>query len=723
MILVIRRWVCALAVIATALVTPGCALGKGHKHPHRTNPSQSRTGPWRPLREQSADAATTFFFNPAVARTQTPGNGGFMMGNNAAGDVPWRANSGVVVVPGRFHSGVQSTNPRYGYLWMPSTGILSPTAFTIEFWVKSAVPFSSATGVPVGVSGVQFSLGNGYLHATFANSDRYPPVTATVLANVRSLPANTWENVALTYSRGQLLLYVNGVRAARDDGVPAPQVWSDGNRSSGLTVAGANGKGATNLAVSDLRISRVARVPGRRTGPVPSTLNVSNATAGGRIRQTLLGGLHTLTTPATERMARGVIRVIRTDKLINSTPIKLGAPDAAHPSAGVSGAFSYNWAVVDRTMAYLRRLGVAPYLSVDATPQVLGGSDPPFAAPLLRTARSYQAAFPSQVPDNLQAWQQIVHDLAFHILRQDHTAVAYWGVWNEPDGAFWAGTLSQYLALYQATVQGVRAADPRAVVGGADTAGFDLPWVSALISFCASQHLPLNFVSWHYYTGDLGDIQEAQSAVTALARHSRIPAPLVNIGEWAWQPANLPGTGAPPFRYENYFLNDWSAAFAGASLIEMQRDGVQTSIYTNPVAPRNATGFKASGLMSPSAPWANFNVFLLWHKLAGRVARTTLSADPGVFAIAAKSGHQLSTLVASLHYQLGGRYPLTVQFPRQLAGKQVRVWLIDRNHADAYDAGPAHARLHPISQKLSPRAQLQLSLPARAVLLIEESGA
>jgi hypothetical protein len=91
--------------------------------------------------------------------------------------------------------------------------------------------------------------------------------------------------------------------------------------------------------------------------------------------------------------------------------------------------------------------------------------------------------------------------------------------------------------------------------------------------------------------------------------------------------------------------------------------------------------------------------------------------------MAAKSGHQLSTLVASLHYQLGGRYPLTVQFPHQLAGKQVRVWLIDRNHADAYDAGPSHAQLRPTSQKLSPRGQLQLSLPARAVLLIEESPA
>ena len=141
-------------------------LGKSHKKPpkptHKSKPVPAGA-PWNPLKPQPVDAATTFFFNPAVARTQAPGNGGFLMGNNPAGDVPWQPTSKVAVVPGRFHLGVRSTNYRYGYLWMPSTGILSPTAFTIEFWVKSNLPFSSVTGVPMSISGVGFSFGNGYL--------------------------------------------------------------------------------------------------------------------------------------------------------------------------------------------------------------------------------------------------------------------------------------------------------------------------------------------------------------------------------------------------------------------------------------------------------------------------------------------------------------------------------------------------------------------------------
>jgi hypothetical protein len=123
--------------------------------------------------------------------------------------------------------------------------------------------------------------------------------------------------------------------------------------------------------------------------------------------------------------------------------------------------------------------------------------------------------------------------------------------------------------------------------------------------------------------------------------------------------------------------------------------------------------------MSPYAPWANFNVYLLWHMLPSQVARTSLDADPGIFAISAKNRHQLSTLVVSLHYQLGGRFPLTVQLPRKLAGETVHVWLIDRHHADGYDAGPSHTRLHPTTRKLNGRAQLALSLPARAVVLVQ----
>jgi hypothetical protein len=264
-------------------------------------------------------------------------------------------------------------------------------------------------------------------------------------------------------------------------------------------------------------------------------------------------------------------------------------------------------------------------------------------------------------------------------------------------------------------VNGVRSVDPRAIVGGAETSGFDPTWVNALMAFCATQHLPLNFVAWHYYSGNLEDIPEARATVSSLAARYHIAPPFITVGEWAWQTANA---GALAFRNVNYFLNDWSAAFAGASLIGMQRNGVVAAAYTNPVAARGAPGLD-SGLMSPYAPWANFNVYLLWHMLPAQVVRTSLDADPGIFAIGAKARRQLSTLVVSLHYQLGGRFPLTVQLPRKLAGEKVRVWLIDRRHADAYDAGPSHTRLHPTTRELSGHAQLALSLPARAVVLVQ----
>jgi hypothetical protein len=721
------RRLCLLAAVAVALLAPGCALGKSHKAGDKPQPALA-SAPWNPLKDQGVDAATTFFFNPAVARTQAPGNGGFLMGNNPAGDVPWRPTSKVAVVPGRFHLGVRSTDYRYGYLWMPSSGILSPTAFTIEFWVQSSTPYSAVNGVPVSVSGVVFSFSNGFLSAKFGNNQRYPPVQTALSTSVRSLPAKAWENIALTYSRGRLVLYVNGARAASRSGVAAPQVWSDTSRSSGLTVAGAFGKGATQLTVSDLRISRIARVPRKRSGNLASTLTVTTSAARREhIRQSLLGGLHSLTSSRTDRMARGVVRVIRTDKLINGTPIKAGPPDAAHPSRGFTGGYSYNWAVVDRTMRYLKSLKVAPYLSIDSTPQLLGGREPSLSRPLLSTARSFQAAFNPQVPNDLHAWKLIVEDLAFHILKQDHVPVAYWGVWNEPDGGhFWLGTLDQYLALYQATVSGVRTVDPKATVGGADTVGFNLQWVSALMGFCASHHVPLDFVSWHYYTGNLGAIPAARATVAALAAQNRMKRPFLNIGEWSWQLANRPQSGALPFRNYNYFLNDWSAGFVGASLIEMQGNDVATSIYDKPVATANevahphppVAGF-SSGLMSPTEPWANFNVYLLWHQLPNQVVRTKLNADPGIFAIASKNRHRLAALVVSLHYQLGGRFPLTLRFPRSLAGKRVRISLIDRNHADAYDAGSQHARLHPTSQLLSKRAQLKLSLRARSVVLVQ----
>lgn len=704
-----RLWV--LGAVVGALVFQGCGSSAG---------AAAKVSAWHPLQRQPYDGATTFLFDAATARKQPPGKGGLMIGNETAANRPWQSNSEVVATPGRFRLGVRSVNASFGYLWMPSSGILAPGAFTIEFWVKSSQPFALASGSPVGVSGVTFTFSRGDVDVGYADEDRYPALATGVSADVSALPAGRWEEFAVTYSAGRLVLYVNSRKAAEQDAVPAPQVWSDDNRAAGLTLAGSRGVGATGLAISDVRVSRIARTPDVGMH-VQSRLTVTAHPTGSRIRQSLLGGLAHLTTPATERMARGVLRVIRTDKLLNSTPIKVGAPDAAHRTAGISGAYSYNWAVVDRTMRYLKRLGVEPYISVDSTPQLLGGASPPFSGQKLRTAQSYHGPFNGQVPNDLHAWQLMVKDLAFRILKQDRIPVAYWSVWNEPDlGAdFWSGKLSQYLALYQATVDGIRSVDPRATVGGGEFDRWDAQWVGGLMSFVATQHLPLNFISWHYYTGDLGEIDEARATVAALARRDGIRSPFLNVGEWAWQLANVPGSGAGPFIKQNYFLNDWSGAFIATSLIEMEHDGVSVGIYTNPVATRTGMGYIASGLMSPDGPWAGINVYRLWHMLPPGQVRTSLDADPGIFAVAGRSRRQTDALVASLHYQTGRRYALTVQMPRRLRGRRARIWLIDARHADAYDAGSRHAQLRPSVVRLSTAAQLHLMLAARAVVLVQ----
>ena len=390
-------------------------------------------------------------------------------------------------------------------------------------------------------------------------------MTATLAANVASVQANTWTNFALTYAHGQLILYVNG-RAA------ASKSW----RSRATGVVGHEPRRGPDdrrqrtrrAGVRDLGSSDQPRGPGSGKAPrnrAHRRLKVTTATTGDRVRQTLLGGLHTLTTPATERMAHGVIKVIRTGKLINATPIKAGGPDPAHPSMGISGAYSYDWQVVDRTMRYLQRLGVAPYLSVSSTPQILGGTAPPLSGPALRADRTFQSAFNPQVPNNLQAWQTIVRDLAYHILNQDHIPVAYWSVWNEPNGGghFWAGTMAQYLSLYQATVNGVRSVDPRR--GRRRRRDQRL---RCHVGECADGFLrkPAPSAELRLLALLLGESRgHPRSARHRLGPRCALPHRAAVHERRRVGLADGQRGVRSAFKNVNYFLNDWSAAFAGAS--------------------------------------------------------------------------------------------------------------------------------------------------------------
>jgi hypothetical protein len=690
---------------------------------------------WRPLARQKAEPDTLYLFDARRERRLAAGRGGLIAPGMAPGAPTWGPGARVRVVRGRYRAGVESLSRERGYLWMPSVGVIAPSEFTVELWLRCARPWTQAaaqTPLRIGDANdavdLRLTVDAGRLTVRFRHlQDRRGPVDAQ-LATVAAIPAGRWANVAVTYRRGLLRLYLNGRRAGTRRGVRAPKVWADSASRDGLSLVGAQGAGgAPDFALSDLRISRLARTPGRAVRPrATSVLTVGRGTSSRRVRRNLLGGLHGfgLRARAAERMGRGAVHALRTDKFLTATPIKAGAPDADHPTPGRSGRFSYDWQVVDRTMRYFRRLGVAPYISIDSTPQILGGSVAPMRGEALRTSRAASSAFAPEVPSDMEAFGTMVADLVHHVIVEKRFRVRYWGVWNEPDLAvFWKGSFADYLRLYDVTARAVKSVDRRLKVGGPEVVGWSPDWIEGLIRHAARQGVPLDFISWHMYDSTVVEIPQMRAQVDRWARIHGLGRRLGLInGEWTWQIANAPG-GRAPWGQLDYFRNDWHAAFVGASLIEMQRAGVVYGIYGRLVADRDAKGIPAAALMTPTHPWANLNVFRMWSRMAPRIAPTTYRGRPGVFALASKGrGGEVTVLLSYLRYRKGAAAPLTIRAPGLTGRTRVTHYVVDDRRSNRYDAGPAHTSLETVRAPRPKRGRISVRLRPRSVHLLVFRG-
>jgi hypothetical protein len=510
--------------------------------------------------------------------------------NEAINPDPW--GTAVRAVPGRYREGITNLGvPHPGYAWMPAEGLIAPDQFTIELWLKSSVPWRALPPeIPLSVSDgtgtakLLLEVGAGLVTVQLSQDQRGAATAAAVSSDaLASAPPGQWQQLALTLANRTLSLYANGKLVASTPRAVGPVEWSDAAGGDGLTLLGADGQATADLSLSDLRNSRLARVPGRSVSLAPATVTVdASRLTGETVRRSLLGVLHTVGVGNYRQLVAPSVELVRTDKLLTVTPMKAGRPDAAHPSTGLSGRFSYDWRVVDRTVRYIDSLHAIPYLSIDATPALLGGSVPPFSGATLRgEALALSSAFPAQPPNDLGAYGAMVEDLVHHIEVEDRFRVPAWGVWNEPDDAsFWSGTLGQYVQLYGTVARAVKRADPSALVGGPET-GTEPQWIPAFLQAVAQQHLPLDFLSFHYYTGSVGTLDATRALVDGLARHYGIRSPPMIVGEWNWDLSDAPLTGIEPFRSLDYFANDWGAAFDASSVIAMQRDRVIDAVLAS----------------------------------------------------------------------------------------------------------------------------------------------
>jgi xylan 1,4-beta-xylosidase len=160
------------------------------------------------------------------------------------------------------------------------------------------------------------------------------------------------------------------------------------------------------------------------------------------------------------------------------------------PDADANNPRSYNFAPTDQIIDSIHKVG---------------------AQVMFRLGRSEGSD--AQPPKNFNKYAAIAQHIVLHYnhgwAKGFHFNIRYWEIWNEPDlgKVFWAGTASQYYELYGKLARAVKSADAHALVGGPAIArpNDDTPYRDAFLEYVRTEHLPLDFYSWHWYATDSND--------------------------------------------------------------------------------------------------------------------------------------------------------------------------------------------------------------------------
>jgi len=688
----------------------------------------SATVTWNPLARQVVEPDTLYLLDPDGERTLTPGvAGGLQFGPGYAPDAPFSA---VTTPSGKYRKALRGSTPsgQHGNAWMPCMGIINPNEFTIETWLFADTDWSAVVReVPVSLVGssafIKVVVASGALLVLAGASDSSVLLSYTIPAGAYA--ANTPYSVAATLIGGVATLYVGGTQVAQTTGNAPIAPIRDLAGIDGLFFKGyyrgveSNG----HVWLSDLRLSARARTPG-----VP--LTVTNATTitvtpgsltGTNVNLNLTGELFGPIQPGGDQArAAGVVTAKRYDHLIDRTPMKAGAIDTAHPTPGHSGAYSYDWSVVaDPVASYCTLHGLRLHLSLDYTPSLLGGAQPP--------PNGGENGTP---PNDYNAFATICADLIYHMYNDIGLTDITVGLWNEPDGSYWTGTLGDptvapasqvantYLGLYAkvaTAIKGVNAAIP---FGGPETTS----WINPLIDFCAAFSVPLDFISYHDYSADISQPAAMRARIDARRATHGLPAGIpIIIGEFNWQLANL---GASQWGTYAYFRNDYSAALLAQTLMAYQAAGCSRFYYTFGSGADTDTGFGIMQLQTTAHAWSNFNVYRLWSQLAPSLVTATQAAGgrPDISCQASTdSAGRVTVLLAQRRYRKDNDTPIVLTFAGWTP-TAVAVQVIDDGHSNYFDTNGATDGLQQAASPAIVAGTVTVVLRPRSVVLLTLIG-
>lgn len=125
-------------------------------------------------------------------------------------------------------------------------------------------------------------------------------------------------------------------------------------------------------------------------------------------------------------------------------------------------------------------------------------------------------------PTNCTKWAEVCKHITMHYNEGWKNGffynIKYWEVWNEPDlSGFWNGTADQYYQLYHITAETLKGYNSSLKVGGPCTSSVsNINYTERFLQYVSEHIVPLDFFSWHRYTGKPFDFYTESSYVRLL---------------------------------------------------------------------------------------------------------------------------------------------------------------------------------------------------------------
>ena len=159
-----------------------------------------------------------------------------------------------------------------------------------------------------------------------------------------------------------------------------------------------------------------------------------------------------------------------------------------------NGNIGYNWYHVDRIYDFLLSIGMKPFVELGSMPScIASGKTTMFWYKMNVTP-----------PSKMEEWYELVRSFTLHITDRygvDEVSTWFFEVWNEPNlECFWTGNQQDYFDLYENAARAVKSVCENYKVGGPATAVAE--WIGDIIEYCASEAIPLDFITTHVYPQD-----------------------------------------------------------------------------------------------------------------------------------------------------------------------------------------------------------------------------